>query len=581
MNDKEGVNATEAIQVSCREVIVSNEYADLIVQYEGNIATAMSALNGICYQIIDERYAVIHTFRNMITDIPQQLVSAVEFPMQPRLLGPTGLGSIDAAGILIFHTQPYVPLRGRGVIVGFVDSGIDYTHPSFIYEDNTTKILSIWDQSIQEGEPPLNFQYGTEYTEDDINNALASENPFEIVPSIDETGHGTFLAGVAAGRYVDQIAGAAPDADIIMVKLKPGKNYIREIYLLRDDAITYQDNDIMLGINYLMQKAAIYGRPLVICVGLGNNQGAHDGTSVLEEYLSRIARTRGYSVVVSTGNEANLAHHYLGNYPPGEPFQDVEITVAGNERGLNVQIWVQTPDIYSVGIISPTGEVIPRIAPRLRVREEFQLLLERSRVYIEYQRIEEKSGDQLILLRFDLPTQGIWTIRVYGDVVVSGQYNMWMDREGWIQPATQFLRPNFNTTLTLPSTSREPISVGAYNHMDNSVYIGSGRGPTRDGRLKPDLVAPGVNVLGPLPNNTYGTMTGTSVSAAHVAGASALLLEWGIVQGNAPLLNTRLIKKMLMRGATRRPPVVYPNFEWGYGSLNLINSFNILRGTID
>ncbi|TCT16299.1 subtilase family protein [Natranaerovirga pectinivora] len=576
MDENNKIEKTEFVPVNCREAIVSNEFADFIVQYEANITDALIAYNAPCYQIIDERYAVLHTPLGPIAQDP----ALIDISVIPRLFGPYGVSSIDDAGILMLHNQPYLPLRGNGIIIGFVDSGIDYTHPSFIYDNNTSKILSIWDQTIQIGSPPLNFQYGTEYRMEEINLALQSENPLEVVPSVDELGHGTFLAGVAAGRSTGdgRIIGAAPDAEIIMVKLKPGKQFLRDLYLVNEDAVVYQDNDIMMGVKYLMQQAEALDRPLVICLGVGTNQGAHDGTSILEEYVNEIANNFGYVVVVPSGNEANLRHHALGEYPVGVPYEDIEITVAPGERGFSIQVWAYTPDIYSIAILSPTGEFVSRLPPRLGRRDEIQLVLERTVINVENILVEPRTGDQLILVRFLEPTEGMWTIRLFGDVVVVGRYNIWLEREGWINPATQFLRSNPSITVTTLGTAENPITVGAYNHFDNSLFIGSGRGPTRDGRLKPDIVAPGVNVLGPMPNNQIGIMTGTSVAAAHVAGGAALLLEWGILLGNNPMLNTTTVKKMLVRGAIRRPQFDYPNNQWGYGTLNLINTLEILRG---
>lgn len=577
MKNNKKIKLSQLEMVECRNAIRSNEYADYIIDYDVDFLN-IAQEKITCYQTIDEKYVVVHANRNT-----KNIGIDIDNLNQPNLFGPYGVNSVDSAGILLLHTQPSLSLRGGGVLIGFLDSGIDYTHPAFVYEDNTTKILSIWDQTIQEGTPPINFFYGSEYTKFDIDLALASENPYDIVPSIDETGHGTFNAGIAAGRYVEteSFVGAAPDSEIIMVKLKPAKEYLRDKYLLNTDAVAYQENDIMLGIKYLMQQATIYGMPLVICFTLGSNQGSHDGTSIIEEYLDRVSRIRGYAVVIAAGNEANFGHHYLGVYPEGTPFQDVEINVSDNERGLCIQIWVQRPDVYSVGILSPTGSVVPRIAPSIRVKEEFELLLERAKVYVEYELIEDKSGDQLIIVRLQNPTSGIWTIRMYGDVVVTGEYNIWLDRNGWILPRTQFLSPNYSHTITIPSTANTPITVGAYNHLDNSIYISSGRGPTRDGRLKPEIVAPGVNVIGPLPNNQYGTMTGTSIAASHVAGASALILQGAKNEGIIEIMNTRTIKNMLNRGAIRRPSIIYPNYEWGFGQLNLINSFEVLRGRLE
>jgi subtilisin family serine protease len=569
------IKAQEMEPIDCEEAIVSQGFVDYIVQYENNITAAMIRYNALCYQIINEKYAVLHT----PLDVARLDLAEFDISITPRLLGPYGIASVEASGMLVFHDQPYLPLRGTGVIIGFVDTGIDYTHPAFVYEDNTTKILSIWDQTII-GNPPSNFQYGTEYTEDMINTALASPDPYEVVPSVDTVGHGTFLAGVAAGRYVeaDNFVGGAPDSDIVMVKLKPGKDYLRELYLIRDDAMVYQDNDIMMGIKYLIQKAALYGRPLVICIGLGTNQGSHDGTAILEEYLANIANTVGYGVCVAAGNEANSGHHYMGHYFMGAPYEDVEIRVAPREKGFSIQLWAQAPDIYSIGILSPTGEFISRIPARIGTRDEIDLLLERTTINIEYRLIEERTGDELIMVRFETPTEGLWTIRVYGDVTVIGHYHIWLERDGWIDPDTQFLNSSPYMTITVPATNEIPLTVGAYNHRTNSIYIGSGRGLTRGNILKPEIVAPGVDVSGPFPNDQYVAMTGTSVATAHAAAASALLMQWGIVMGNSPNMDTRTIKKLLIRGATRMPQFDYPNREWGFGSLNVFNSFEIIRG---
>ncbi|MFP4698023.1 MAG: S8 family peptidase [Eubacteriales bacterium] len=574
--NKEKNKQIKATQVDCSDAIISEEYADLIVQYEENITATLLRYNAECYQIINDKYAIIHP--SLSEEALLQEVTEFDVNIIPRLLGAYGVSSIEASGMLAFHEQLTVNLRGEGIILGFIDSGIDYTHPVFINEDNTSKILNIWDQTIQSENPPRNFQYGTEYNMDDINNAINSEDPYDIVPSVDETGHGTFLAGIAAGRQIveEDFVGAAPDSEIIMVKLKRAKRYLKELFLINEDAIVYQDTDIMMGVKYLTQKSISYGRPLVICIGLGTNQGAHDGTSVIEEYLDNIAVN--YVVVIATGNEATLGHHQTGFYDPDLSYQDIQLSVAPNEKGLGIQLWAQAPDVYSVGVISPSGELVARIPPRLGRRKEIELLLERSTVYIQYELLEEKTGDSLVLIQIREPTEGLWIIRVFGDVVVIGAYHMWLEREGWISPETRFLNPSPYMTLTIPSTAINPIAVGAYNHFNDSLYIASGRGWTRNNWIKPDLVAPGVNVLGPVLNNEFGTMTGTSISAAHVAGAAALLLEWGIIQGNNPDINTTVIKKTLLRGAQRKEELDYPNREWGYGTLNLFNSFEIIRG---
>ncbi|TCK98465.1 subtilase family protein [Natranaerovirga hydrolytica] len=564
--------------LSLEEVILSEEYADIIVPYLGDINFFLEQFDTNYYQIIDNVYAILHIPLEQYFEILLTF-AIIDLNAIITLFGPSSIEAIDSAGILSMHNHPYLPLRGNDVLIGFVDSGIDYLHPAFIYEDATTKILSIWDQTITEGQAPEGFNYGTEYTSEDINKAIQSDNPLESVPSVDDTGHGTFLAGIAAGRYIreEDFAGAAPDAEIVMVKLKRAKQYVADRALIQENAVVYQNTDIIQGLEYLVNKATAENKPLVICVALSTNFAAHDGSFVLEEILAKIADNIGIAVVIAAGNEANLGHHYEGNFPEGAIYQDVEINVAENEKGLLAQLWVTSPDIYSVGVLSPTGDFLSRFAPRLGQRGLHQFILEPTFIYIEYHLIEERSGDQLIFLRIADPTPGIWTIRVYGDVVVSRRYNIWIDREGWINPRTQFLNPSSNTTVVIPGTHRVPITVGAYDYLTDTLFIGSGRGPTRDLRIKPDLVAPGVNVLGPVPNNQFVTQTGTSIAAAYTAGAAALLLEWGIVLGNDLNASTKTIKKTLIRGAIRNPNIEYPNNEWGYGILNVVNSFEVLR----
>ncbi|TCT16301.1 subtilase family protein [Natranaerovirga pectinivora] len=561
------------------EVMVSEAYADILIPFTKDLEERLGIYEARHYQFITDKYVLVHIPLDRYYEILFRF-QEIDINVIPSVLGPYSIDALDASGVLPFHTHPFVPLRGSGVLIGFVDSGIDYTHPTFLYEDNTTKIVSIWDQTI-EGNPPQNFIYGTEYTEEEINRALESENPYDIVPSRDDTGHGTFLAGIAAGRYVieEGFAGAAPDAEILMVKVKEAKAYLKRDYLIREDAIVYANTDVILGIKYLLNKAVALRRPIVICIGLGTNIGGHDGTAIIEEIIAEVGDVVGVAIIVCAGNEANLGHHYLGVYPQGQRFQDVDIRIAPNEKGITFRLWASAPDIYSVGILSPMGEFISRLSPRIGQREEIKLLLERSRVYVEYQLMDKRTGDQMIVFRIEEPTPGIWTLRVYGDLVVSGNYNIWLPREGWSDPATQFLLPSPSMTVTIPGTNTIPITVGAYNHLDDSLYISSGRGPTRNLMIKPDLVAPGVNIRGPIPNNTYGTRTGTSISTAQVAGAAAILFEWGIVEGRLPQMDTRIIRKLLIRGATRRVGISYPNNEWGFGALNLLNSYELLRGT--
>ncbi|MBC7961173.1 MAG: S8 family serine peptidase, partial [Vallitaleaceae bacterium] len=204
--------------------------------------------------------------------------------------------------------------------------------------------------------------------------------------------------------------------------------------------------------------------------------------------------------------------------------------------------------------------------------------LEDTVVYVEYQLFEERTGDEQIIIRLERPTEGIWTFTLFGDLIVDGRVDLYLPRKDFIKEETVFLQPDPYMTITFPATSIGLISTGAYNHQTGSLYLGSSRGLTRDLELKPNLVAPGVNVIGPLPGNRYGAMTGTSVSAAITAGAAALMLEWGINYGNDPDMDTQKVLNYLIAGATRSDNLIYPNREWGYGKLNLFGTFEALKG---
>ncbi len=560
----------------CKLAITSENYLDLLVEYE-ELEDIYRTYNPECVQIINSIFAIVHVYMD---DECQRFMKEATLSHIPHLYGSYARGALEDSGIITFHDQPYLPLLGSGVLIGVVDSGIDYNDNVFKYEDNTTKIKCLWDQTIMDGPEPEGFSFGTEYNEEQINEALNSEDPLSIVPSVDEIGHGTFLAGMAAGRQDpnSSFVGAAPDASLVVVKLKQAKQCLREFYLVNEDAgSVYQNTDIILGIKYITDMAKKLQMPVAVIVGLGSNQGAHDGTSIMETYIQFLAQRSGNAIIVASGNEANLAHHFRGQFADDEEYKKMEIKVAPNELGYAFNIWSNAPDKISLSIVSPTGEVIERIPAAITSKHEVKLLLEKTVVYIEYQLSEPRSGDEAIFVRMEEPTEGIWTFTIYGDLIVNGRFDVWLPRKGWINEETQFLQPDPYTTVTEPSTTIGAITVGAYNHQTGSLFLPSGRGLTRDNEQKPDLVAPGVGIVGPLPNNQFGAMSGTSVSAAITAGAAALLLEWGIVQGNDPIMDTGDVRNYLIRGATRTKARNYPNSEWGYGELNLLGSFESIR----
>ena len=527
-------------------------------------------------QILQERYVIGYVNRNYFSSIVENLGGSYISTI-PFVMGLLDIESLEGAGIYQVQQQPYLDLKGRGTLIGFVDTGIDYTLDIFRYEDGTSKIQYIYDQSVR-GNVPEGFFLGSEYTNEQINEALRSENPYDIVPQRDTVGHGTFMASIAAGRGdATGFLGAAPDAELIVVKLKKSRPFYNEFYCVPpEQENVYGSNAVMLGIEYIINKARELNRPAVICLGVGTNLGSHDGFSLFEEYLSDVANIRGICICVAGGNESQARHHFQDTLSTSDEEQNMDINVGENAGSIFISLWNVASDRLSVAVRSPTGELVSRVPAKSGTNVETKLTLERTVVNIAYYFPVEGSGGQLTVIRLLDATPGIWTVIVRGDIILDGTYHAWLPLTGLVSPNVSFLTPNPYVTIVVPATAFGIISCGAYSSDTNSLYIRSSWGPTRMPIVSPDLVAPGVNVGGVYPSG-YGTMDGTSVSAAITAGACALLLQWGIVEKNEIAMSTYQIRAYLIRGANRSENLRYPNPQWGFGSLNLIGSFNLMR----
>lgn len=558
---------------TCKEQVYSNDYFDFIVYY-GDVEKIPAP--GACIQRIDEDYDIFYYPRE---GQPPLDLNRYTYSTIPKCYGLLDQTALEASGILKLQNQPVLSLKGEGVLVGFVDTGIDYTNNLFRYSDGTTRLISIWDQTVTDGTPPMGILYGAEYGTDKINQALSSENPYELVPSRDENGHGTFLAGVACGGedVPNDFIGAVPEANIAVVKLKEAKQYLRDFFFIPEGVPVYQENDIMLAISYLHNVAAVHGMPLVICIGLGNSMGSHGRGGIFSSYLNGISTKRSRAVVVAAGNEANSRHHFQGRIAPGVEYEDVEITVEEDMTGFFVELWAAAPELYAVSVVSPTGERIPKIPVRMGASEVFSFVFEGTTVSVDYRMESSELGSQLIFFRFQSPKKGLWTIRVYPQSTITGIYHMWLPMRQLAAGTVFFLRSNPNVTITTPGMAAEVITAGGYNAKDRSIFADSGRGFAVTGEVKPDFAAPAVNVYGPGLRGNYVTYTGTSAAAAIAAGACAQIMQWAIVNQNNPVLSSAGIKNMLIRGAQRSSERTYPNREWGYGTLDVYHSFEVIR----
>ena len=560
---------------SIGEMILSESYADIILPSYTGFLTDYKERGA---QIFNNYYGMVHY--PLEEELFQNYYEyGFFYNTIPKLFTLLDLESLEASSILAVQNQPVLGLKGQDVLIGFIDTGIDYTHPAFRRPDGLSRIVGIWDQTLQTGQPPFDLNYGTAYSQEELNQALGMEDPFSLVPSRDENGHGTFLAGVAAGSALPQqsFSGAAPEALIAMVKLKPAKEYLKEIFYVTGSAPAYQSTDIMLGIRYLILLADALKKPLVICIGLGSNQGSHSGSSPLDSMLSVTDQYRGIHAVTAAGNEAGKAHHFYGTAANSGAYEAVEILVEPGTSGFCAELWGQPPEVYAVGFESPLGEVIQKLPPRISFSENISFILENTRIFVTSEIVQTVSGQQLIFIRFSDPTPGSWKIRVYTDSFNNGNYHIWLPITGFSDPDVRFLRPNPDTTLTVPSASVSTMTTAAYNAYDNSLFLNSSRGFTRTGQIKPDFAAPGVNVFGPNLRGGFTTATGTSVAAAITAGACAQMVEWGMRRTPPRIFNNSELKSLFIRGADRSRQELYPNREWGYGTLNVYQVFSSLN----
>lgn len=547
-------------------------YADFIVKYMGDFQEDLGDVPGLIFQKINAIYGVVYA---PLTEIGALNISTYSYSFIPKCYTHMDLGSLSASGITRLQEHPYLQLKGQGTAIAIVDSGIDYRNPLFQNEMGS-RILCIWDQTL-EGDG-TEVPYGRVFWKNDIDRALASENPLEIVPSTDTNGHGTRMAAVAAGNNFpeENFSGAAPEATLIVVKVKQAKKYLREFYLFPSEAELFQENDIMVGMDFAVRTANDRKLPLSVCLGIGSSQGAHIGRNPLSIYVDYASQFSLISASIAAGNEGAARHHYAGRLTHRENQASAELRVGNKEPGFTMEFWGEPPEIYNLSLQSPTGEILDISASLGAVTQELSFVFVETRVEVNYVSIERQTGYTLAYFRFIQPAAGIWRIFVQGRDGQNVEFHMWLPVQGLISEETYFLEPSPYNTVTAPGDSLESITVTAYQYRDNSLYVQASRGFMPDGNVVPQVAAPGVQIRVPQLNGLYGLASGTSLSAAQTAGAAALLFEWAVVRGNQPYFTGSSVKNYITRGAKREDRLTYPNRDWGFGRMDLYHTFELL-----
>ena len=544
---------------------------EFIVKHNGTLAAIREAFPQVVAEELIAGYGIL--------TIPEALVEAVlsqkeiEYVEIPKRLYFADFQARSASCILEV-TEGYPNLTGEGVVVAVIDSGIDYTLPHFLKADGSTRILALWDQgqSISESyPPPEGFAGGRLYTEDDINAALRGET--EAVLSVDDTGHGTAVAGLAASSPVDNYQGVAPESMLLVVKLW---NSDRESFP--------RTTELMRALTFAVKFAVDRNLPLAINLSFGNSYGSHNGASILERFIDNISEIGRNVICVGTGNEGASGGHFSGIVRTRQPLE-VEFAVASYEVTLNLQLWKNYVDRYRVEIVAPLGETYV-LQEELVGRAE--VVLGSTKLLIYAGEPKPYTTDQEIYIDFlplrDYVDSGIWRIRLVPVEVRNGFVYMYLPSEATRSSGTRFLSSTPQVTLTIPSTASRAIAVGAYNSVYNAYADFSGRGYVRQaqntgereiGSVRPTISAPGVSLQAVTPGGTYQYVSGTSFATPVVTGSAALLMEWGIVRGQDSFLYGEKLKARLIRGAKRFDvPMEWPNEMYGWGALCVSDSLN-------
>ncbi len=544
---------------------------DLIVKYSGSLE-AVRALASSVVELQNE-YAVITIRESDIEALTQ--IPEIEYIEKPKRLFFQVANGRRVSCIDSVQQDTRLSLYGQGILVAIIDSGIEYENADFRNEDGTTRILALWDQSLAPGEgrvPPKGYAVGAEYTSGQINEALGRStlnDRRQIVPSQDTSGHGTAVAGVAAGNGRNsngQYAGAAPKSNLLVVKLG---NPVKDGFP--------RTTELMQGIDYVVRKALELRMPVAVNISFGNTYGSHDGSSLLERFIDDISNIWKSCICIGSGNEAASAGHTSGIMRMGRE-EIIQLAVQSSQPAISIQIWKEYTDIVDISLMTPAGVTI---GPIQEILGPQRFSVGQTEILLYYGEPSPYSTAQEIFIDM-LPKEtyvasGVWRLILNPRKVVSGAYELWLPSENVLNQGTGFLFPTDQTTLTIPSTAGRVVTVGAYNALTFAYADFSGRGYTRGANLvKPDIVAPGVDVTAAAIGGGYAQFTGTSFAVPFVTGGAALMMEWGIVRNNDPYLYGEKVKAYLRRGARALPGFAeYPNPQVGYGALCVWDSLPV------
>ncbi len=550
--------------------------------YQGDIGAALNNVGVTDYMILNNQLAVVYVEDSFDENILENIYEVSWFQESKAMSTMIDINEnieggetvSTAAGVNFIEDNPYINVNGENVLIGIIDSGINYLHPDFINEDNTSKIVSIWDQESNTNSPPDGMIFGSEFTREEINQAIMNN---DSTLTVDHIGTGTIAAGIAvgSGRVNSLYRGVALGSELVVVKLRPYEG------TFKDGRINYINTDFLAAIKYILDVASRENKFLIINLTIGDKSRSVILANLLDTF-PQITNT-GTFVVSGAGNEGNTDIHFEGNLLNGNNFQDVILEV-GEQNSLDIAITLNDPGRLGVEVISPSGEISYRVdySPD-ESQYEGKFNLENSAYEMRLSYPWLLSGNEELLIRVLDIKPGIWTIRIFPEIIITGEFDIYLPNKNLIAEDTRFLNPNSYSTITLYGTTENVITIGAYNDKTNSIWIGSSRGPLKDRRIvKPDVVAPGVDIIAPYISNNYAKATGTGVSSSLTCGVLALIVEYISKQGTfvSKTLYTRVLKTYLMLGAIKNPIYTFPNDAQGYGVLSLQSTIEAIANKL-
>jgi len=559
-------------------------YDNYIVQYQGDIESEISKKPGYYVTVINDKYAIVSVIKDLEINMSEETYfksivyvnTAIMYTLQQ-------ISPLEASQADFLQIGSPLNLTGKGVNVAIIDSGIDYLNEEFMDAKGETRIECIWDQTIISGEEvDANVvPYGTIYRKTKIDDAIKANregnSPYGIVPSKDDIGHGTNMAGIigATGKN-PSLKGVAPECNFIVVKLIQDFSY--EAQFPDVEVSVFNITTIFAALQFLYEYALTNYKPMVIYFPLGSSLGNHKGNGLLEEFLESISGTSGIVVVAPTGNQRDAGGHASGIVSKIAGIEAVgagviELEASPEQKSLWIEIWTDYPNIMSVEIISPSGESTGLLPIILNYTKNYTFIFEKTSAKINYYFPEENTGDELIRIRFYSLQPGRWRFRITANYALNGRYNAWIPQRGITVGNTRFSFSDPFGTITNPANSLYILTIAAYDQNNNNLVNYSGTAALDAFVDRIDVAAGGVNALTVAPNNKTAVVNGTSVSTAVAAGVCAMLFQWGVVNGNDPYIYSQTIKAYLVKGAIRRTGDLSPNPYWGYGILNVPKIF--------